>query len=85
MTTVDYEQVYDKAWEAEITARVDGRHAAGIAAVVAAAKADALVDAAIVAQQAFVDEQGGIGHARVRTDWLHERAATYRTPGGTDK
>ncbi len=36
--------------------------------------AKALRDAADEAQQGFVDEQQGIGFARVRTDWLRARA-----------
>ena len=33
-------------------------------------RADAIRDAALHAQQGFVDEMGGVGFARTRTDWL---------------
>ncbi len=35
---------------------------------------DALREAADEAQREFIDQQAGIGFARVRTDWLRERA-----------
>lgn len=40
----------------------------------ASVKAEAIRGAAIKAQKAYVDEQQGIGYARVRTDWLHAEA-----------
>lgn len=40
----------------------------------AGVKAEAVRDAARAANQGFVDEQAGIGPARVRTDWLFDYA-----------
>jgi hypothetical protein len=65
--------------------RVDGAHSLGAGALSEALQpwlaahdrevaAKALRDAADEAQQGFVDEQQGIGFARVRTDWLRARA-----------
>lgn len=39
-----------------------------------AGRVDALREAADRAQQAFIDEQAGVGFARVSTDWLRAEA-----------
>lgn len=48
--------------------------AAALSPLLNRVRAEALRGAAVKAQEAFVDEQGGIGYARVRTDWLHAEA-----------
>jgi hypothetical protein len=45
----------------------------------AGVKAEAVREAARAANQGFVDEQAGIGPARVRTDWLFQYADDLAT------